>query len=457
MIPGEYAIRFVNASYRKAPAVWNVLSDAGKRVVVLGVPGTYPPDSVNGVMLSGFDSPVTTRIDTSFVYPRDMYDKVREWCFADFQESFITPGWHEKALQSLLRGIEIKESIALQLMISEPWDFFMLVFGESDTVSHHFWMFHDTDSPRYRPGFQDAIRQVYQRLDTAVGRLINAMGEDIVVVLVSDHGFGGAGTGVVHLNNWLASKNYLAFKHSRDSILKKLALQFTPASLQGPLFRRMSGMAARAESSSRFGGIDWCHTRAWSEELNYMPSVRVNLKGREPLGQVEAKDYDRFVTELCAELESWEVISRAWPREALYTGAWVEKAPDIILELALEEGYSYNFLRSRGGSAFRRLDPVNHFGAKGQGMSGNHRNPGVVMFSEAVSKVCPHLVDIAPTILNVLDVVGPPMDGFSLLGGNTQSSDFHHDVSTIPSVEKPYSSDEEEIIEKRLRALGYLE
>ena len=457
LIPGEYAIRFVNASYRKAPAVWKVLSDADKRVVVLGVPGTYPPEPVNGVMLSGFDSPVTTRIDTSFVFPRRMYEQVSDWQFADFQENFITPGWHEKALQSLLRGIEIKESIAVRLMKREPWDFFMLVFGESDTVSHHFWMFHDAKSPRHRPGFPDAIRKVYQRLDTAVGRLINTMGDDVVVGLVSDHGFGGAGTGVVHLNNWLASKNYLAFKHSHDSILKKIALRYTPASLQGPLFRRMSGLAARAESSSRFGGIDWSRTRAWSEELNYMPSVRVNLKGREPLGQVAVKDYDRFVADLCTELESWDVIECAWPREVLYTGSWVEKAPDIILELALEDGYSYNCLRSRGGPPYRRIDSVNHIGAKGQGMSGNHRNPGVFMFSEAVLKDRPHLVDIAPTILSVLDVAGPTMDGQSLYNIDVQTPDIPNTPSIKSTEERHYTSDEEEIVEKRLRSLGYLE
>ena len=87
VVPGEYALRFVNSTYRKAPALWNLLSEAGKRVGVLGVPGTYPPEPVNGFMVSGFDSPVATRVAASFVYPASLYPEVRGWRFADFQET----------------------------------------------------------------------------------------------------------------------------------------------------------------------------------------------------------------------------------------------------------------------------------------------------------------------------------------------------------------------------------
>jgi len=55
MLPGQYAIQFTNGTFRKAPAIWNVLSEAGKRVCVVGVPGTYPPEPVNGWFVSGLD------------------------------------------------------------------------------------------------------------------------------------------------------------------------------------------------------------------------------------------------------------------------------------------------------------------------------------------------------------------------------------------------------------------
>lgn len=453
VIPGEHAIRFVNSTWRRVPALWNVLSDAGRRVCVLGVPATYPPEAVNGVMVAGFDSPVATGVDASFVYPRALFPEVRDWRFAEVQESHIGPGWHARAFDALLRKCGDQERIALGLLRREPWDFFMAVFSATDTVAHHFWLFHDPDSPRHRPGFEHAVRAVYARLDAAVGRLVDAAGPEVAVGIVSDHGFGGAGTGVVHLNNWLAQRGHLVFAGKGNSLLKQAALRFTPEAWRGALFRRFQGVAARAESRSRFAGIDWSRTRAWSEELNYFPSVRVNLAGRDPQGQVQPADYDAFVRDLCAELEAWDAVARAWPRGGLYDGPFAQRAPDIVLELALENGYSHSCLRSRGGPPFRRIAPGEYLGGKERGMTGNHRPAGVLLLSEPARAERARLEDVAPTVLGVLGVPGPPMEGRALLGGGDEAAA----MCAAQRGESPYSPEEQAEIEARLRALGYFE
>jgi len=453
MIPGKYAVRFVNSTYRKAPAIWNVVSDAGGRVCVLVVPATYPPERLNGCMVSGFDSPVTTRVDRSFVYPPARYPAVRAWRFADFQESHIHSGWHAQALRRLLDAIEVKESIAARMLESEPWTFFMAVFGESDTVAHHFWLFHDAHSPRHRPGFEDAIRRVYCRLDQAVGRLVEAAGPAVTVAVVSDHGFGGTGTGVVHLNNWLAGQGLLRFAGPSGSVLKRLALRYMPAAWQGVLFRRFHGVAMRAENRSRFAGIDWAHTKAWSEELNYFPSIRVNLAGREPRGQVEPAGYASFVVKLCAALETWPPVRKAWRRDELYSGDYVSRAPDIILELALENGYAHSCLRRRSGPAFRRIGPDEYLGGKERGMNGSHRPNGVLILSEPTNAKRARLEDVAPTVLNALGVPGPPMDGHPLLGGPRA----HRPSAASHPREQRYGQEEERAVERQLRGLGYFE
>jgi predicted AlkP superfamily phosphohydrolase/phosphomutase len=69
-VPGTYRVRFVHGSWRRVPALWTRLAAAGGRVAVLTVPATYPPEPIDGVMVSGFDSPLTTAIDGSFVHPR---------------------------------------------------------------------------------------------------------------------------------------------------------------------------------------------------------------------------------------------------------------------------------------------------------------------------------------------------------------------------------------------------
>lgn len=454
MVDGEYAIRFINATARQHPAIWNVLSDQGKRSCVLGVPTTYPPDTINGIVVSGFDSPVCTGIDKSFVHPPEAYPQFKEWTFADFQETSIGAGWHEAALDSLLRGVARKEGMTLAAYQQEPWDFFMVVFGESDTVSHHFWMFHDPESPRHRAEYETAIQQVYERLDETVGKLVEASDEDVVIGVVSDHGFGGAGTGVVYLNNWLAQEGYLAFAPQRDSLLKKLALTLTPETWRGALFRRFQGMASKAESQSRFSGIDFGETRAWSEELNYFPSIRVNLSGREPEGQVPKEEYDTFCKELCRRLETWDVIEKAWRRDELYSGPYVDRAPDIILELALEDGYSHSCLRSRGGEPFRRLTSDEHIGGKEKGMNGNHRPEGVFFLSQAFERAAMSLQDVAPTVYEVLGIRAPEMDGHSVLGGDVEVGP---EVSTGAKPDEVYTAEQEAAIESRLRDLGYFE
>lgn len=457
--PGARRIEFCNSSYRKAPALWNILSEAGKRVAVLGVPGTYPPEPVNGVMVSGFDSPVATAVDPSCVYPRERFADFQDWRFADFQESFIGPAWHEAALESLLTKIADKERIALELLEEEAWDFFMVVFGESDTVSHHFWLFHDNNSPRHlTDGPAQAIKEVYRRLDVSVGKLMAATPPGAIIGVVSDHGFGGAGTGVVHLNNWLAQEGYLSFDgKSGESVLKRMALRFAPVGLRGLLFRWFKPLASAAESRSRFGGIDWSRTRAWSEELNYFPNIRVNLAGRDPDGLVAPEDYDDFVAALCRKLESWAPIARAWPRAELFEGPYLDRAPDIILELALEHGYSHSCLRSRGGEAFRRITADEIYGGKEKGMTGNHRDPGVLFLSAKPQGEHASLQDIAPTILSALGVAGPPMDGRDLLKETPGPAIEPAAGAYAPKADAPYDAAAAAIIEERLRKLGYFE
>src|SRR5262249_62030842 len=117
------------------------------------VPGAYPPEPVAGVMVSGWDSPLTTAIDGSFVSPRSFHDELRRTVgrlpFADFQEMLTGPGWHATALDRLLDGVARRGALARHCLRREALDLLMVVFGESDTVAHHFWRFHDPGSPRF--------------------------------------------------------------------------------------------------------------------------------------------------------------------------------------------------------------------------------------------------------------------------------------------------------------------
>jgi predicted AlkP superfamily phosphohydrolase/phosphomutase len=479
---GSYDVRFVNASFRRAPTVWRLLSDAGRRVCVLGVPGTYPPETLNGCMVSGFDTPVTTRADASFVSPASLAPLVAElggFPFADFQEFRVGPAWYRMALERLQRGIESKTRLAQALLARERWDCFMLLFGESDTVAHHFWKFHDPDSPRFdaqlAPALGDALLHVYRRLDAAIGTLV-AAAPGAAVLLASDHGFGGAGDKAVHLNLWLRAHGLQHASAPQRQLRiatygKQLALRAIPAGWQAKAFRLRGGRwASRLESRARFAGIDWERTRAFSEELNYFPSVWLNLKGREPQGTVAPGDYERVRDDVCAAAAALHdpdhgggVVRRAWRREELYHGTCVEYAPDVILELALDRGYSYNCLPSLNAptsTPVRHLTVAEVRDGKLGSMSGSHRPNGMFLLANGtplgrrIEGV--QMADMAATVLTVCNVSPPAeFDGVTIQGvvGTKKPLVF---PAADPSCERCYGDAEEGEIASRLSAMGYL-
>lgn len=485
-LPGTYQVEFLNGTYRRRPSVWRLLSQAERRVGVIGLPATYPPEPLNGFLISGFDAPVATGIDRSFVYPAELYDDIRQvvgpYESTGFQELRIGPGWHEMALGKLLHAVGRRTAIAAYLLDRELWDCFFIHFGESDTVAHHFWAFHDPASPRHvaAVGMGHAVHSVYRALDRAIGELLARAGAETTVMIVSDHGSGGSGEWVIHLNRWLERQGWLRFvsPHLVERAMgqiKRLGLVL-PAALQEWAFRGpLRGLVNRLESGARLGGINWAGTRAFSEEVNTFPAIWLNVQGREPLGTVAlGADYERLRDEILTCLAGWRnpetgkpVVARAWRREELYHGPAVNDAPDIVLEPALDRGYSYTFLSSGGrpGEPLRKLAPAERLGAKGGSMNGSHRPDGVFILAGADVRhgVCltgAQIVDVAPTLLHLLGVPLPAnLDGHVLAGALLPGRQvrFELTIAGDDRAPSPYSAREAALVNQRLRDLGYRE
>lgn len=404
--PERYRLEFAGARSRRGQTIWRRLSDRGLRVGVMGLPTTYPPEAVNGFMISGFDSPVSTGTDPSFIYPRSLFEELKErtgpYLITDFGQFRVDRRWHVRALEHLRRTLDRKIDIADYLLQKEPWDLFMVLFGESDTVGHHFWAFHDPGSPRYRPArrkdLEEAILTIYQRLDEAVGELTAHSHPKTSVMILSDHGFGGAGDKVLHINRWLEHRGYLSSRRAGGwrtrsaAALRRAGLRWLPLRVQERIFRHGAAMADRLLSETRLGAIDWARTRAFSTEMNTLPGIWIHLRGRYPQGTVDpGGEYERLRTDLIEDLKDItdpetgrRVIARAHRREELYHGPCLEEAPDLLLELNLDRGYSYTCLPGgigNGGPAIRRLRPKERPGAKGGSMNGSHRRDGIFLFA----------------------------------------------------------------------------
>jgi predicted AlkP superfamily phosphohydrolase/phosphomutase len=495
--PYSYEIEFVNARWRKAATIWKIMSDAGKRVCVLGVPITYPPEKVNGIMISGIDTPATGGIaDATAFHPPELHHEIATKlggylispnlkAFADHQ--------CEAMVEAALRTVERKMDTALYLLAKEPWDCFMITIGETDGITHRLWKYHDKLSPlsdEHSSQYQgpDPILSIYQRVDQYIGKLCAMESDNSSIMLMSDHGHGGNGSKAIFLNSWLEEHGLLRFKTNANGRIlpslvdaaKNIGIKAVPSSLKKMIFRKTQ-LANKIESSVRFARIDWRHSQSYSEETPYYPSIWINMRGREPDGIVmPGKEYEEIRDEIIDALGKWSdpetgqrLVSRVHKREAVYCGPCVGELPDLILEWNLDQGYSYLFKHSPGDkrrrTAIRRLRRPELNSAK----SGDHRDDGIfVMTGKDIQPrrelQGARVVDLAPTILHLLGVPVPTdMDGevlteiFDVKYLKQHPVCYDHEESCTPHLsaepQQHYSIDEEDAIRERLQGLGYIE
>jgi len=480
-----YRVRFTAGTVREVPTFMTTLDREGLQCACIGFPATWPPEQLNhGVFISGWDAPVAFESDASFVWPTSLHQEIVERFgpqrFDDVDElNADAPGWHERLPAALCERIERKVELARFLLESREWDVFAFYFGESDTASHHLWALHDPRSPRH-PGNglpSDGLARVLQSLDSAVGTLLaHAGGDSVEVTIVSDHGFGGASDKVIYLNRVLAASGFLRFRSARTRqrgihALKHIALRSFPPRLREQVFRVAGAtLPGWLESQARFGAIDMSQTRAFSEELNYFPAISWNLRGREPNGVLDPRDVESARAELTDSLLSlrdpWSrkpVVAAVHAREELFAGPHVERAPDLLLELNLDDGYSYNLMPSPLDSGahslpFRRLAADEWLGRKGRSLAGSHRPNGVAIVAgpqvAATGQVQAHIADVTTTLLSRVR---------ALQTGNTKQlhemirAPEHHVPASPLTKATPLDAFGESRVETRLRALGYIE
>ena len=183
-------------------------------------------------------------------------------------------------------------------------------------------------------------------------------------------------------------------------------------------------------------------------------------------------DYERVRDDVCAALTGLRdpehgrpIVRRAWRREELYEGPWTLYAPDIILDLWLDAGYSYNCLPSAtapGAEAVRLLSPSAALGGKLSSMNGSHRAEGVFLIEGPVSTAPgavarAHIADMGATILAACGVPIPQnVDGEVIDPLRSCSHAQAGNDLAEPVGEYLYADGEAGEIATRLRGLGYL-
>jgi len=362
----------------KVPRAWNLMSAAGKQVVVAGVPQTYPVEPVNGALISSFLTPST---QSQYTHPPELKAEIEGLLDGEYMfdvGQFRTEN-KDDLLAQIYRMAERQHTVVKHLMTSRPWDFFMHVDMGVDRMHHGFWKFFDATHPKHEPGnpYENAIRDYYVHLDAQIGERLALLDEETAVLVVSDHGAKPM-VGGICFNEWLKQEGYLVVEHQPAGIV--------------PL--------EKCE-------VDWSRTRAWGSG-GYYARLFLNVKGREPEGIIEPEDYERVRDELAERIaaitdpEGKPIGSVAYKPEDIY--AEVNNiAPDLIVYFG---NLSWRSLGSLGTGQVHTFendtgpDDANH-AQEGLYIYYNPQRPG------QGSGPRRHLMDVAPTLLDLVGVDVP--------------------------------------------------
>jgi predicted AlkP superfamily phosphohydrolase/phosphomutase len=276
--------------------------------------------------------------------------------------------------------------------------FFFLLYDTPDRVQHMLWRFRDPEHPGYDPDlareYSTLIEQHYARCDKLLTQVLDQVDEDTLLFVLSDHGF-NTFRRAFDTNTWLCQNGLLALKDGRK-----------PGEDMG----------------EGFAAVDWSRTHAYAVGLG---GIYLNLKGREREGILEegteAERVRHAISSGLAEIPDAATqraaVRSVSRREDLYTGLYAANAPDLLVNF--HPGFRVSWESAVGGFAHSLIaDNLRRW-------SGDHivdpeAVPGILFMNRRrgsrPSGRSPHIIDLAPTILNHLGVPVPQtMEGHSLL------------------------------------------
>lgn len=403
--------------------VWDLVGRAGGKVIVVGVPQTYPVRPVHGLLVSSFLTPST---DATFTHPPGLRDEVFEVA-PDY--SIDVPDFRSedrgRILDDIRRMTTQRFRLLRHFLKHQEWQFAMMVEMGTDRIHHAFWRFFDESHRDYQSDspFSQAIPDYYRLIDDEIGQTLPLLNEDTTVVLVSDHGAKRIDGGFC-TNEWLVERGYLSLRRCPETV-----------------------------THLDWDNIDWSRTRAWGEG-GYYARIFLNVEGREPNGTVPPSDYDRLRDEIARRIESVrgpegrELATVAYRPDRTYREIR-GYPPDLIVYL------DDLYLRSIGSVGHHRLfiegndagpDDANHaqhgvFVAAGPGIAPDQRSDLDIL-------------DVAPTVLARLGLPIPEdFQGRNRIGEATDEA--ARDRATTDE-DEAYTDKEKNELEDRLRALGYL-
>ena len=471
--PGSYGMTPFNASYLKMPDIGTLLNRHGKRVALINIPATYPPKPLDGMVVTGLETPGPT---VPFTHPTWLQDKLNgRFDYEIERTEKYDPGQERQFWKAVERVEDKRLQAILWLIDQDDWDFFATVFRGTDILGHAFWRFMDDSHPAHDPvmaeEFSDVLLLHYQKMDAAIGKIQEKLGPETTLMLMSDHGFGAIHRDV-YVDNLLAHNGLLHMKQSTTARVRQFLFKagLTPKNILRLLaFLRLRNLTRRLIPQNKriavstglllHNSVDWSRTKAYP--LGGAGQIFINLKGREPEGIVEpGAEYDAVCDEVSRCLHELRdpdtgqpVVARVWRKSETYGPDALPSLPDLYIEWVNDQ---YTDMGSIGYGRGVFSEPI-------RGRSGGHTMRGIFLAhgpgikqGHHVENAC--LVDLAPTVMHMLGVpVASHMDGKVLTDilQHQEAILYDDDLTDVDDDIHAFSDEEQATIEKRLHDLGY--
>ena len=400
-----------------ATPFWRTLPD-DLRVLAFDVPMTLGCQGASGVEISGWASHDALAPPAS--HPRDLLAEVRR----RFGESPARPEpYGRQSLAELLwlrdhllDSIPRSTELALWLM-QRPFDFAIIAFSALHRGGHRLWDRSSVDGPIAEPEgrvFDNSLRELYIACDHAIGRLL-AAAPDAMVMVFSLHGMMLNSARVDLLDAMLAR-----ILDGRDNASTPRGRLIRPLGEALPLgLRRRLTLAVPASLRDRAmtlwttGGVDWTRTEAFTLRADLQGYIRINLKGREAKGIVPPGAYDGLCDRIAEGLRSFADAATGEPlvaavcrsNEIFPEGPAQNRLPDLVVCWQGTPAVTHEAVVSSRFGRIERATP----GRIPNGRSGNHRPEGfLIAHGQAVPAGSTlqdaDILDLAPTALQLLGV-----------------------------------------------------
>ena len=316
-------------------------------------------------------------------------------------------------LEDLFRTMQTEADITLDELKNDPPSLLVSVFTATDSASHMFYRLMDPKHPRYDPAlakqYGDAILRVYERMDEIVGQVEKVMKPGGILMIVSDHGFHTWRKGF-NTNTWLVENGYMALTNPNAE-------------------EKTQNLEQLFGQGSFFPNVDWSRTQAYALGLG---QVYLNLRGREKVGIVDpGPKADRLLEEIRDKLVQVEdsdthesVIQKVYLGREIFHGSQMTRAPE--LQIGFRDGYRTSWQTSLGaipsGIVVANMkkwsgdhcasDPSDTFGVFVSNRPLREASTGA---RDSTQTLHPSILDMAPTVLRLLQVESPSqLDGSSL-------------------------------------------